>query len=101
MRPKVPSASPVILWFRQDLRLSDNPALSEAVTRGAPVVPVFIWAPEEEGLRNRCRRLAGCLLLHVGHFRCAWTSSNSSPGPTGQVACALAGSRVRSAAPPV
>ena len=40
---------PVLLWFRQDLRLADNPALAAAVERGGPVIPVFIWAPEEEG----------------------------------------------------
>jgi deoxyribodipyrimidine photo-lyase len=40
-------SSPVIMWFRRDLRVADNPALAEAVRRG-PVVPVFIWAPEEE-----------------------------------------------------
>jgi hypothetical protein len=37
-----------IVWFRQDLRRSDNPALSAAAARGA-VVPVFILdetAPE-------------------------------------------------------
>jgi deoxyribodipyrimidine photo-lyase len=38
-----------IVWFRQDLRLADNPALSAAVKRGEPVVPVYIWAPEDEG----------------------------------------------------
>jgi deoxyribodipyrimidine photo-lyase len=37
-----------IVWFRNDLRLADNPALAEAAARG-PVVPVYIWAPEEEG----------------------------------------------------
>jgi deoxyribodipyrimidine photo-lyase len=36
-----------ILWLRHDLRLDDNPALVAAAARGA-VVPVFIWAPEEE-----------------------------------------------------
>jgi deoxyribodipyrimidine photolyase len=36
-----------IVWLRQDLRLADNPALSAAVNRGA-VVPVFIYAPEED-----------------------------------------------------
>ncbi len=41
--------SPTLLWFRQDLRLADNPALKAACERGGPVVPVFIWAPEEEG----------------------------------------------------
>lgn len=40
--------SPSIVWFRQDLRLSDNPALAAALALGVPVVPVFIWAPEEE-----------------------------------------------------
>ena len=38
-----------LVWFRQDLRLSDNPALAAAIGRGGPVIPVFIWAPEEEG----------------------------------------------------
>ncbi|MFM1997742.1 MAG: hypothetical protein RLZZ111_2129 [Planctomycetota bacterium] len=36
-----------IHWFRHDLRLDDNPALAAAASRGQ-VVPVFIWAPEEE-----------------------------------------------------
>jgi len=40
---------PTLLWFRQDLRLSDNPALAAALERRGPVIPVFIWAPEEEG----------------------------------------------------
>src|SRR4051794_38988895 len=39
---------PVLLWFRLDLRLTDNPALRAAVGSGAPVIPVFLWAPEEE-----------------------------------------------------
>ena len=41
--------APTLVWFRQDLRLSDNPALAAAVGRGSPVIPVFVWAPEEEG----------------------------------------------------
>lgn len=36
-----------LVWFRRDLRLTDNPALSAAVERGQ-VTAVFIWAPEEE-----------------------------------------------------
>ena len=47
------AGSPVIVWFRQDLRLSDNPALHAAAATGRPVVPVYIldrdsagpWAP--------------------------------------------------------
>jgi deoxyribodipyrimidine photo-lyase len=41
------TAPVTIVWFRHDLRLDDNPALAAAAARGA-VVPVFIWAPEEE-----------------------------------------------------
>ncbi|MDX1438596.1 MAG: deoxyribodipyrimidine photo-lyase, partial [Rubricoccaceae bacterium] len=40
--------NPVLVWFRKDLRLADNPALFEAARRGGPVIPVFVWAPEEE-----------------------------------------------------
>ncbi|MEI6241743.1 MAG: deoxyribodipyrimidine photo-lyase [Planctomycetia bacterium] len=36
-----------LLWLRHDLRLDDNPALAAAAARGL-IVPVFIWAPEEE-----------------------------------------------------
>jgi deoxyribodipyrimidine photo-lyase len=43
------AAGPTLLWFRQDLRVDDHPALAAAINRGGPVVPVFIWAPEEEG----------------------------------------------------
>jgi deoxyribodipyrimidine photo-lyase len=41
--------APVIVWFRQDLRLRDNPALHAAHRLGAPVVPVYVWSPGEEG----------------------------------------------------
>ena len=33
---------PVIVWFRQDLRLADQRALSAAAATGAPVIPVYI-----------------------------------------------------------
>lgn len=35
-------ATPIIVWFRQDLRLGDHPALAAAVDTGAPVLPVYI-----------------------------------------------------------
>ena len=41
------ATSTSIVWFRLDLRIEDNPALTAAAARGA-VVPVFIWAPDEE-----------------------------------------------------
>jgi deoxyribodipyrimidine photo-lyase len=38
-----------LVWFRLDLRITDNPALSAAAACKGHVSPVFIWAPEEEG----------------------------------------------------
>lgn len=37
-----------LIWFRRDLRLADNPALSAALDSHEHVVPVFIHAPDEE-----------------------------------------------------
>lgn len=38
-----------IVWFRRDLRTTDNPALLRAVAAGGPVLPVFVWSPAEDG----------------------------------------------------
>ncbi|MGE0199659.1 MAG: deoxyribodipyrimidine photo-lyase [Candidatus Melainabacteria bacterium] len=43
------SDNPVcVLWIRQCLRTADNPALARAAETGLPVLPVYIWAPDEE-----------------------------------------------------
>ncbi|MGI3164775.1 cryptochrome/photolyase family protein [Pseudooceanicola sp. 200-1SW] len=34
--------APTLLWLRRDLRTTDHPALSAAVARGSPVIPVVI-----------------------------------------------------------
>ena len=55
-----------IMWFRRDLRLSDHPALIEAVKAargGGVVVPAFVlddrlWQPAGD---NRRTFLAGCI----------------------------------------
>lgn len=39
----------VLLWFRRDLRLADHPALAAALATRRPVIPVFLWSPEEDG----------------------------------------------------
>jgi deoxyribodipyrimidine photo-lyase len=39
---------PVIVWFRRDLRLSDNPALRAADATGAPIVPLFVLDDETD-----------------------------------------------------
>jgi deoxyribodipyrimidine photo-lyase len=40
---RIPTApTPVIVWFRRDLRTADNPALSEALQSGSPIIPLYI-----------------------------------------------------------
>lgn len=46
----MPDAAPVILWFRRDLRLADNPALYAAAESGAPVIPLYVLE-EADGVR--------------------------------------------------
>ncbi|WP_233265410.1 cryptochrome/photolyase family protein [Leifsonia sp. AG29] len=43
--------APAVVWFRDDLRIADNPALRAAVDSGRPVVCLFVWDDESEGLR--------------------------------------------------
>ncbi|PWE18025.1 deoxyribodipyrimidine photolyase [Marinicauda salina] len=43
------SRSPAIVWFRQDLRLADNPALLAACESGRPVLPVYVLDDETPG----------------------------------------------------
>ncbi|KGA04313.1 MAG: hypothetical protein GM47_1895 [actinobacterium acIB-AMD-6] len=38
-------ASRSIVWFRRDLRISDNPALLAALAESDEIVPVFILDP--------------------------------------------------------
>jgi deoxyribodipyrimidine photo-lyase len=77
-----------LLWFRQDLRVADNQALAAAIEIGAPIVPVFIFSPEEEGawapgsasrwwlhgslsrLDEDLRRLGSRLVLRTSHDSC-------------------------------
>ncbi|MGZ8362269.1 MAG: cryptochrome/photolyase family protein [Caulobacteraceae bacterium] len=42
--------APVMMWFRRDLRLADNPALAEAAAFGRPIIPVFVL-DEADGAR--------------------------------------------------
>ncbi|MGE0479368.1 MAG: deoxyribodipyrimidine photo-lyase [Phycisphaerae bacterium] len=45
----MPDTPATIVWFRQDLRVDDHAAVRAAVERRGPTIPVFIWAPAEEG----------------------------------------------------
>lgn len=42
--------SPILMWFRRDLRLSDHAALTAAAETGRPVIPVFIHDRLVEGM---------------------------------------------------
>ncbi len=43
---------PAVMWFRQDLRLADNPALAAAAQGGRPILPVYILDDEAAGRRR-------------------------------------------------
>jgi deoxyribodipyrimidine photo-lyase len=72
---------PAIVWFRQDLRLADNPALAAAAAADAPLIPVFVldddtpgeWAPGgaarwwlHHSLASLNKSLKGHLVLRRG-----------------------------------
>jgi deoxyribodipyrimidine photo-lyase len=40
--------APVLIWLRRDLRLQDHPLWHQAQALKSPILPVFIWAPDEE-----------------------------------------------------
>ncbi len=42
---------PTIVWFRDDLRLADHPALREAAAADGPVIAVFVLDEESPGIR--------------------------------------------------
>jgi deoxyribodipyrimidine photo-lyase len=45
------SCPPVIVWFRDDQRLADNPALEHAVATGHPLVCVYVHDPQPQKTR--------------------------------------------------
>ncbi|RXZ49866.1 cryptochrome/photolyase family protein [Agromyces binzhouensis] len=45
------TATPSIVWFRDDLRVGDHPALHAAVERGEPIVAVYVLDEESTGVR--------------------------------------------------
>lgn len=79
-----PSELPVIVWFRDDLRLGDNPALTAAAHSGRRIICIFVYDTEIAGARplggaarwwlhgslqkldNDLRARGGQLLIHRG-----------------------------------
>ena len=61
-----------IFWFRQDLRLADNPGLTEAISKGI-VLPIYIYddinsneyemgSASKWWLHNSLKKLSSCKL---------------------------------------
>jgi deoxyribodipyrimidine photo-lyase len=62
------SAPPIIVWFRDDLRLSDHPALHAAANTGVPVICLYVHDEESPALKppnarpRRRRAVAGAVV---------------------------------------
>ena len=56
------SVGPSLVWFRNDLRISDNPALSAAIDRGGPVAALYVLELGGDG--GRALGLAALWKLH-------------------------------------
>ncbi|RZI45339.1 cryptochrome/photolyase family protein [Candidatus Finniella inopinata] len=73
----------VLVWFRCDLRLDDHPALLQAVAMGLPIIPLYIYDPENprplggasrwwlhnslKNLDQNLQKLGGKLILKKGN----------------------------------
>jgi len=53
------SAPPCIVWFRDDLRLCDHPALHAAAKTGAPVICLYVFDEASAALRGPGARPLG------------------------------------------
>jgi deoxyribodipyrimidine photo-lyase len=89
------SASPGIVWFRDDLRLSDHPALHAAATSGAPVICVYVFddasAPGARPLGGAARWwLAQSLRALQASLAAAGASLLLRQGPAARVIAELA-----------
>ncbi|MDO9395119.1 MAG: deoxyribodipyrimidine photo-lyase [Herbiconiux sp.] len=51
MGTEIEDGGTTVVWFRDDLRVRDNPALHEAAQRGGPIVCLFVLDDESEGIR--------------------------------------------------
>jgi deoxyribodipyrimidine photo-lyase len=82
-------AAPVLVWFRDDHRLSGNPALNAAAASGAPVLCFYILDRTSEGLRppGGAARwwLHGSLESLDASLRCAGSSLALFEGPASSI----------------
>ena len=73
----VMSERPVIVWFRRDLRLHDQPALTWASSQPSRIVPLFVVDPASSAARSRSPNRTW-FLLGVRARRCGgpWRTSD-------------------------
>ncbi len=57
--------TPILVWFRRDLRISDHAALTAACETGRPVIPVFIHDDLSEALGAAPKWRLGLGLAHL------------------------------------
>jgi deoxyribodipyrimidine photolyase len=70
------SDRPSVVWFRCDLRLADNPALTAAVTRGGPVIPLFIGRRTKKGRGRLALPVAGGSINHLWPSTASFASTD-------------------------
>ncbi|WP_295443703.1 deoxyribodipyrimidine photo-lyase [Sphingorhabdus sp. EL138] len=86
--------APVILWFRRDLRLADQPALAAAVASGAPVIPLYIL--DDDTPKHRKMGAASRWWLHHSltaldsDLRALGSRLTLRTGQSDEILCALA-----------
>lgn len=83
--------TPIIVWFRQDLRLADNPALSFAAQSGRPLICLYVLDDETPG----DWRMGGASRWWLHHSLTALDAALKGAlvlrrGPAAQVVTALA-----------
>ena len=51
--------SNALVWFHNDLRLGDNPALVKAIESGNKVIPIYIWDENDSDLHTGSQESGG------------------------------------------
>ncbi len=85
--------SPLLVWFRDDLRVADHPALAAAAKTGQPIVALYLLDDESRGLRplGAASRwwLAGSLRAHAAKLQSLGVPLVLRRGPAERVIPAL------------